>query len=463
MQRPSARSKELTSEIPDPARPSFGLTTAPVFGLLTDKFTQLQRRLLGYGRLSAGEVSTALRDVRSVLLDADVNFKVVGHFVRSVETAVKQQQVEASLKPGELINVTLYHEMVRLLGGRAQKLDLSPNPSIISLVGLQGTGKTTFAGKLAHRYKGRRPLLVACDPTRPAASDQLRSVAERAGVDFFPVSDDVVATTRQALRHARDRGNGVIVIDTAGRLHIDDELMNELAAVQDVANPTATLLVLDGMVGQDAVTQAEKFSSRLKVTGLCFTKLDGDARGGAVISVRHMTGLPVLFIGTGEHLGDVEEFHPDRIASRILGMGDMKGLAEKVQAATDPRQQAETAKKFLQGKFDFDDFLNQLRSIKKMGSLSKLLAMVPGAQNIDVDESEFTKVEAMIQSMTPAERRDPDIIDGSRRRRIAAGSGSSVADVNRLLKEFAQARQMARAMGSGRMPQAGRPGRYRPR
>jgi signal recognition particle subunit SRP54 len=434
-----------------------------MFGVLTDKFTELQRKLRGYGRLSGGEVSSALRDVRAVLLDADVNYKVVGHFVRSVEAAVKEQKIEASLKPGELINVTLYHEMVKLLGGKVQKLDLGANPAIVSLVGLQGTGKTTFAGKLAHRNRGRRPLLVACDPKRPAASEQLRSVAERAGVDFFPVSDDVVATVRHALRQAKDKGNGVVIIDTAGRLHIDDELMNELEAVQEVAKPTATLLVLDGMVGQDAVTQAEQFHARLKVTGCCFTKLDGDARGGAVISVRHVTGLPVVFIGTGEHLGDLEEFHPDRIASRILGMGDMKSLAEKVQAATSPEQQAETARKFLKGKFDFEDFLNQLRSIKKMGSFSKLLAMVPGAQNLDVDEGEFVRVEAMIQSMTPQERHDPDIIDGSRRRRIASGSGNSVADVNRLLKEFAQARQMARAMGSGKLPPNVRPGKFRPR
>jgi len=243
-----------------------------------------------------------------------------------------------------------------------------------------------------------------------------------------------------------------VVLDTAGRLHIDDDLMNELAAIQDRAKPNASLLVLDGMVGQDAVSQAEQFSTRLKLTGCCFTKLDGDARGGAVMSVRHVTGLPVYFVGTGEHIEDIEEFHPDRIASRILGMGDMKSLADKVQAATAGQDQRAVAEKFLKGRFDLDDFLNQIKGIKKMGNISKLLAMIPGAGNLDVDEGEFVQVEAMIQSMTAAERHNPDIIDGSRRRRIATGSGTTVTDVNRLLKEFGQARVMARQMSGGRGP-----------
>jgi signal recognition particle subunit SRP54 len=421
-----------------------------MFDALTDRFTQLRRKLLGYGRLSDREVSEALREVRTVLLEADVNYKVVGHFIRGVEARLKEKNVAASLKPGELINVTLYQELVQLLGGTTAKLDLSANPVVISLVGLQGTGKTTFAGKLAYKFKNRRPLLVACDPKRPAASEQLRSVAERAKCDFYPVSDDVVGTCLAGLKQARDRGNGFVVFDTAGRLHIDDDLMNELAAIQDKAKPNASLLVLDGMVGQDAVAQAEQFSTRLKLTGCCFTKLDGDARGGAVMSVRHVTGLPVFFVGTGEHLEDIEDFHPDRIASRILGMGDMKSLTDKVQAATEGQDQRAIAEKFLKGKFDLDDFLNQIKGIKKMGNISKLLAMIPGAGNLDVDEGEFVQVEAMIQSMTASERRNPDIIDGSRRRRIAAGSGTTVTDVNRLLKEFSQARVMAKQMSGGR-------------
>jgi signal recognition particle subunit SRP54 len=423
-----------------------------MFDALTDRFTQLRRKLMGFGRLSDREVSQALREVRTVLLEADVNYKVVGHFIRGVEAQLKEKNVAASLKPGELINATLYQELVQLLGGTTAKLDLSANPAVISLVGLQGTGKTTFAGKLGHKFRNRKPLLVACDPKRPAASEQLRSVAERVKCDFYPVSNDVVATCLAALKQARDRGNGFVVFDTAGRLHIDDDLMNELVAIQDKAQPHASLLVLDGMVGQDAVSQAEQFSTRLKLTGCSFTKLDGDARGGAVMSVRHVTGLPVFFIGTGEHLEDVEDFHPDRIASRILGMGDMKSLADKVQAATEGQDQRAIAEKFLKGKFDLDDFLNQIKGIKKMGNISKLLAMIPGAGNLDVDEGEFVQVEAMIQSMTAAERHNPDIVDGSRRRRIAAGSGTTVTDVNRLLKEFSQARVMAKQMSGGRGP-----------
>ncbi len=423
-----------------------------MFDALTDRFTQLRRKLLGYGRLTDREVSQALREVRTVLLEADVNYKVVGHFVRSVETRLKEKDIAASLKPGELIGATLYQELIQLLGGTTAKLDLSASPAVISLVGLQGTGKTTFAGKLAYKFRNRKPLLVACDPKRPAASEQLRSVAERAKCDFYPVSNDVVATCLAALKQARDRANGIVVFDTAGRLHIDDDLMNELAAVQDKARPHASLLVLDGMVGQDAVNQAEQFNTRLKLTGCCFTKLDGDARGGAAMSVRHVTGLPVYFTGTGEHLEDLEEFHPERIASRILGMGDMKSLADKVQAATEGQDQRAIAEKFLKGKFDLEDFLNQLKNIKKMGNVSKLLAMIPGAGNIEVDDNEFVHIEAMIQSMTAAERHNPDLVDGSRRRRIAAGSGSTVADVNRLLKEFDQARVMAKQMSGGRGP-----------
>ncbi len=423
-----------------------------MFGLLTDKLTTLQRRLRGYGRLSDRELSQSLREVRNILLEADVNYKVVGHFVRSVEAALKEKNVAASLKPGEVVTVTLYEQLTQLLGTTAPKLDLSATPAVISLIGLQGTGKTTLAGKLAFRFKARRPLLVACDPKRPAAAEQLQLVAGRVGCGFFPVTGGVVDTCLAALEQARARNLGLVILDTAGRLHIDDAMMAELVAVERSVRPHVTLLVLDGMVGQDAVNQAELFRDRLKLTGCCFTKLDGDARGGAVVSVRHVTGLPVVFVGTGEHLNDLEEFHPDRIAARILGMGDIRTLADKVQAATEGVDQKAVAEKFLKGKFDFEDFLNQLRTVKKMGSLSKLVAMIPGAKDLEVDEDEFTRVEAMIQSMTKEERRRPEIIDGSRRRRIAEGSGTSVSDVNRLLKEFEQARVLSRQLSSGKLP-----------
>jgi len=423
-----------------------------MFEILTQKLTELQRKLLGRGKLSATEITRTLGEIRTILLEADVNYKVVGQFIRGVETQLKERDITASLKPGELITYVVYQEMVKLLGGSSPKFELKKSPSTISLVGLQGTGKTTLAGKLAFRYRNRKPLLVACDPKRPAAAEQLQSVARRVNCDFYPVEKDVITTCLRAQEYARQKGNGLLVLDTAGRLHIEEELMNELKLVEEKVKPDMTLLVLDGMVGQDAVNQAAEFKARLTLTGCCFTKLDGDARGGAVLSVRQVTGLPIYFISTGERLEDIEEFHPDRLASRILGMGDIKTLAEKVQSATDEGTQRQMAEKFLKGKFNLEDFLNQLKTVKKMGSFSKLLSLVPGASNIDVDEAEFVKIEAIIQSMTPEERQNPDIIDGSRRRRIAAGSGTSVSDVNRLLKEFEQARLLARQLSSGKGP-----------
>lgn len=421
-----------------------------MFSLLADRFNALQRRLLGRGSLSEREISQALSDIRTLLLEADVNYKVVGHFIRSIEARLKEQNVVASLKPGEVINATLYSQLVELLGTRPVRLELDASPSIISLVGLQGTGKTTLAGKLAYRYRSRRPLLVACDPKRPAAAEQLKSVADRVGAAFYPVGEDVVTTCLTACQFALERDHGIVVLDTAGRLHIDEELMSVLESIEKKVRPQATLLVLDGMIGQDAVNQAAEFKRRLAVTACCFTKLDGDARGGAVVSVRHVTGLPVCFVGTGERPEDLDVFHPDRIASRILGMGDMRSLADKVRAASSPQQQRTTAERFLKGKFDLEDFLTQLRTIRGMGSLSKLLAMIPGGSKMEVDDRELVRVEALIQSMTPEERRNPDIIDGSRRRRIASGSGMSVADVNSLLRDFEQARRMARQMAGGK-------------
>lgn len=423
-----------------------------MFELLSQRLIELQRKLLGRGRLGPQEINRALAEIRTILLDADVNYKVVGQFIRAVESRLKEQNITASLKPGELINYTVYQELIHLLGDVTPKLELNSVPAIISLIGLQGTGKTTLAGKLAVRFKNRRPLLVACDPKRPAAASQLQAIAQRAQCDFQPVTGDVLATCLAARERAQTHNHGIIILDTAGRLHIDEEMMSELTTIEKHFHPDTTLLVLDGMVGQDAVNQATEFTRQLKVTGCCFTKLDGDARGGAVLSVRQVTGLPVFFISAGEKLEDLEEFHPDRIAARILGMGDIRTLAEKVQSVTQPQQQQELAQKFLKGKFDLEDFLNQLRTVRKMGSLSKLLALVPGAGNINVDEKELIRVEAIIQSMTSEERRNPDIINGSRRQRIARGSGTSVADVNNLLKEFYQARELARKLSSGKLP-----------
>jgi signal recognition particle subunit SRP54 len=418
---------------------------------LTDKFTKLRRKLLGYGALSGKEISDALREIRMTLLEADVNVKVAGEFIKGLEAALEKEQVAKSIRPGELITATLYRELVNLLGAKPEKLSFSNDPTIICLVGLQGTGKTSTAAKLGVRFKGRNPLLVACDIKRPAASEQLRQLAVRAGVAFFPVMENALKTCKEALKQAKTKGNHLVILDTAGRLHINDELMAELASIRDDIKPHYNLLVVDGMTGQDAVAQATEFNTRLGLSGIIVTKLDGDARGGAVVSVRKVSGAPVYFAGTGEKLEDLEEFYPERIASRILGMGDVASLAEKVQAATSAQDQRKLAEKFIKGKFDLEDFLTQMKSLRKMGNLGKLMSMIPGMQGMDFDEREFTRLEAMIQSMTPAERNDPDIVDGSRRRRIASGSGTSVESVNRLLKEFHQARDLAKMMGKGGM------------
>lgn len=423
-----------------------------MFDILTQRLTELQRKLLGRGRLGPQEISRAIGELRTILLDADVNYKVVGQFVRAVESRLKEENLSASLKPGDLITYTIYQELINLLGSTTPKLELKSTPALVSLVGLQGTGKTTLAGKLAWRYRNRKPLLVACDPKRPAASEQLQAVAHRVNCDFHPVEEDVVSTCLAAKKKAQKNGNNIVILDTAGRLHIDEEMMAELKAIEDKVQPQVTILVLDGMVGQDAVNQAREFKERLNITGCVFTKLDGDARGGAVLSVRQVTGLEVYFIATGEKVEDLEEFHPDRIAGRILGLGDIKSLTEKVQAVTEERSQRQMAEKFLKGKFDLEDFLHQLRTVKKMGSFSRLLSMIPGAGNIQVDEKEFIRVEAIIQSMTEEERHNPDIIDGSRRQRIAQGSGTTVTEVNRLLKEFEQARTLARQLSRGKRP-----------
>jgi signal recognition particle subunit SRP54 len=420
-----------------------------VFDNLTDKLTKLRRRLLGYGALSGKEITDALREIRMSLLEADVNYKIVGEFVRGLQAVLEQEQVARSIKPGELITTVLYREMVKLLGEKTEKLSFNADPTIIALVGLQGTGKTSTAAKLALRYKGRNPLLVACDVKRPAASEQLQQLAVRVGAAFFPVGDDALGTCRAALKQARAGGHHLVILDTSGRLHISDELMDELVRIRDQVKPHYRVLVVDGMTGQDAVAQATEFNTRLGVSGVIVTKLDGDARGGAALSVRRVSNAPILFVGTGEKIEDLEEFHPDRMAARIMGMGDVASLAERVQAAVSPQDQRQLAERFIKGRFDLEDFLAQLKSLRRIGNLSKLMSMIPGMQGVDVEDTDFIQVEAIIQSMTRLEREDPDIIDGSRRSRIAAGSGTTTEAVNRLLKEFWQARDMMKAMGQG--------------
>jgi signal recognition particle subunit SRP54 len=426
-----------------------------MFDIITDKFVKLQRKLLGYGRLSAKEISQALRDIRITLLEADVNYKVVGEFIRGLQEKIEEKKIVDSLKPGELINVILFQELVKLLGENAEKIQFSAVPTIIELVGLQGTGKTTTAAKLAVKYKNKKPLLVACDIKRPAASEQLKILAQRAQVDFFPVGNDTLQTSLLSLEHAKKNGNQLIIFDTAGRLHIDEELMNELKLIKDKTNPHYILLVVDGMVGQDAVNQAQEFHNKLGLSGAIITKLDGDAKGGAVVSIRKVTSVPLYFMGTGERIEDLEEFSPQRISTRIIGQGDILSLQEKVAQALTPQEQEKVTEKFLKGKFNFNDFLEQLKTIKKMGNVSKLLAMIPGASGVkgldNISEKDFDRTEAIILSMTKEERMGPDIIDGSRRRRIALGSGASVEDVNRLLKEFRQAKDLMNNLNKGKL------------
>ncbi len=426
-----------------------------MFEVITDKFVKLQRKLLGYGRLSSNEISEALREIRITLLEADVNYKVVGEFVRNLQARIEEKKIVESLKPGELINVTLFQELVKLLGDKAEKIQFTSVPTIISLVGLQGTGKTTTAAKLAVKYKGKKPLLVACDVKRPAASEQLKILAQRAQVDFYPVQDDALRTCIQALEQAKKNNNQLVIFDTAGRLHIDEDMMDELKQIKDKTKPNYVLLVVDGMVGQDAVNQAQEFHTKLGLNGAIVTKLDGDAKGGAVVSIRKVMSVPIYFMGTGERVEDLEEFSPQRIGTRIIGQGDILSLQEKVAQAISPQEQEKVAEKFLKGKFDFTDFLEQLRSVKKIGNISKLIAMIPGASSVkgleNIDDREFNRTEAIILSMTKQERASPEIIDGSRRKRIALGSGTSVEDVNRLLKEFRQAKELMHSMSTGKL------------
>ncbi|MEO0102379.1 MAG: signal recognition particle protein [candidate division WOR-3 bacterium] len=415
-----------------------------MFDLISDKFLKLQRKILGYGKLTPKEIDGFLREVRLLLLDADVNYKVVGQFIKSLSESLAKEKITEAIRPGELLRVILYKEMVRLLGENPVKLEFKAKPLIIALVGLQGTGKTTTAAKLGFRFKKYNPLLVACDPKRPAASEQLELLAKRAVVNFFPVQETALASAQEALKEGRAKGNNLVILDTAGRLHIDEELMAELKEIKEKIKPHYILLVVDAMVGQDAVAQAKEFHERLGIDGCIMTKLDGDARGGACLSVRMVAGVPIHFAGVGEKIEDLEEFYPDRMASRILGMGDIKSLVEKVETEMKVEEQKKMADKFMKGELDFEDLLSQLKTIQKMGSLSKLLSLVPGMKDIDVDEKEIKRIEAIILSMTKEERKNPVIIDGSRRRRIAEGSGTTVEEVNRVLKEMKMFKEMAK-------------------
>jgi signal recognition particle subunit SRP54 len=436
-----------------------------MFDQLTSRFEEFFKKLRGQGKLTEENIQQSMREIRRILLEADVNFKVAKDFITRVQEKALGQEVLRSITPGQQVIKIINDELIVLLGEGHSRLELSGLPPVpIMVVGLQGSGKTTLCAKLAlHlRRKGRFPLLVAADIYRPAAIEQLKQLGKQLDIPVWsPGQVDPVTICTDAISEARHTGKDVVLLDTAGRLHIDEVMMQELTRIREAVKPPEILYVADGMAGQDAVKAAQEFASRLDFTGVVLTKLDGDSKGGAALSIRAVTGKAIRYIGTGENPDALEEFHPDRMASRILGMGDIVTLVEKAQEAVDQDSAEQMAKKFAKLEFTLEDFLDQFKQIKKMGSLDQLLGMIPGMgkqlKNLDLNENELKRTEAIILSMTPEERRKPHLISGSRRRRIAAGSGTQVQHVNQLLKQYEQIRSMMKQMGKtkghpGRMP-----------
>lgn len=422
---------------------------------LTEKLERALKKITGQGKLTESNISDTLRDIRRVLLDADVNYKVAKQFIDDVKNKALGKEVLTSVTPGQLITKIMYDELTSLLGGSGSELKLNPSGiTVIMLIGLQGCGKTTFSAKLAKylKDKKRNVLLVAGDVYRPAAINQLKVLGSRIDVPVFSIdeSNDPVKIASESLNFAKENGLNTVIIDTAGRLHIDDDMMTEAAHIKAKVNPTETLFVVDSMTGQDAVNSAKAFHEKVEFDGIVLTKLDGDSRGGCVLSIRAVVDRPVKFASLGEKMDSIEIFYPDRMASRILGKGDVISLVEKAQAQFDEKDAEDLEKKFRENKFDFDDFLKQIKMIKKMGSLKSLLGMVPGIssaiKNADVDDKQLVRVESIIQSMTRKERNNPKILNGNRRKRIARGSGNSIQDVNRLIKQFEQMQQMMKMM-----------------
>ena len=423
-----------------------------MFGSLADKMNEAFKKFKNKGKLTSADVKAGMREIKLALLEADVNFKVVKEFVSAVTEKAVGEQVLESLVPAQQIVKIVHEELIAIMGEKNEKLLVNPKPpTVIMMVGLQGSGKTTHTGKLAKMLKkqGKRPLLVACDVYRPAAIKQLQVVGESVGVPVFSIENekDPVKIASESLKAAQRGANDVVLIDTAGRLHIDEVLMGELKNIKNKVEPTEILLVIDSMTGQDAVNVAQSFNELLSITGVILTKLDGDTRGGAALSVRHITGKPIKFIGTGEKLDDLEPFYPDRMASRILGMGDVLSLIEKAQEAFDEKKAVELERKIRESTFSLQDYLEQFKQIKNMGSLEQIMGMIPGMKpgalkDAKIDEKQIGRTEAIILSMTMAERDDPSLINSSRKKRIAAGSGTSVEEVNRLLKQYDQTKQM---------------------
>lgn len=422
-----------------------------MFENLSDRLERSFKILKGEGKITEINVAETLKDVRRALLDADVNYKVAKTFTDTVKQKALGMNVLTAVKPSQLMVKIVHDELTALMGGVASELQLNNRPAIILMSGLQGSGKTTFCGKLANMLKNKQhksPLLVACDVYRPAAIEQLKVVGETVGVAVYsePESKDVVSIAQNAVRLAKQQNHNVVIVDTAGRLAVDEEMMNEIAMLKEALQPDETLFVVDSMTGQDAVNTAKEFNDRLDFDGVVLTKLDGDTRGGAALSIRTVVTKPIKFVGTGEKMEAIDVFHPERMADRILGMGDIVSLVERAQEQFDEKQAKELEKKIRKNQFDFNDFMSQIQQIKKMGNIKDLAAMIPGVgkaiKDVDIDDNAFKGIEAMINSMTPHERSHPEVLNQSRRLRIAKGSGTNIQEVNRLIKQFDQTRKM---------------------
>ncbi len=429
-----------------------------MFENLSDRLQDVVHKIKGYGKITEENISEMMREIRLSLLEADVNYKVVKEFTNNVKEKALGEEVNKSLNPGELFVKIVKDELTELLGGENTPLNISGNPATLMLVGLQGSGKTTTIGKLANylrKNNKKKPLLVACDVYRPAAIDQLKQIGKELNIEVYSEGKgNPVEISKNAIKYAKDNGYDYVLIDTAGRLQIDESLMDELDNIQKDVNPDETILVIDSMMGQDAINVINGFNDKIKLSGVILTKLDGDTRGGVALSVKHLTNLPIKFIGVSEKMDGLTPFYPERMASRILGMGDILSIVEQVQSEIDEKEAEKTAKKMMKGNFDLEDFLNQLNQIKKLGPLENLLKLLPGAKkmglnNVNIDPKIMKRTEAIVLSMTPEERRDPSILKASRKKRIADGSGTTVTDVNKLLNQFEEMKKMMKMMGNG--------------
>lgn len=427
-----------------------------MFENLTDKFEKAFKVLKGHGQISEINVAETLKEVRRALLDADVNFKTAKEFTNTVKEKALGRDVLTTVSPGQLMTKICHEELVELMGGEEEPLNYQGNPGVILMSGLQGSGKTTFSGKLANFLKGKKgknPLLVACDVYRPAAIDQLHVLGEQIGVEVFSNKEEKnpVKIAQAAIQHAKSNGHNVVIVDTAGRLAIDEQMMNEIADVKKAINPSETLFVVDAMTGQDAVNTAKAFNQKIDFNGVILTKLDGDTRGGAALSIKAVVNKPIKFVGTGEKMDAIDVFYPKRMADRILGMGDVVSLVERAQEQFDEKEARKLSKRIQKNQFDFNDFLGQLQQIKKMGNVKDLMGMIPGMgkamKGVEIEDDAFKHVEAIIYSMSPEERENPKLINGSRKKRIAKGSGTDIQEVNKLMKQFTDTKKMMKMMG----------------